>query len=295
MYGARDAPPWMNMTMFHRLLGLIAVAAQAALISSLAFAQAAKPPDTGSPEVTQSCPGLVAANRPRILPASFDVAALDADHVRITYVGHATFLIESPQLVRIATDYNDFVRPPVVPDIATMNHAHETHYTDHPDPAIKYVLRGWGPSETEPANWDVKYKDVRVRNVPTNIRNWAGGTERYGNSIFIFEMANLCIAHLGHLHHTLTQQQLDEIGRPDVVMAPVDGNLTLDLDGMMEVLTALKPQIIIPMHFFNEYTLARFLDRARQLWPVEQADIPSFVVSKATLPASPKVLVLPGH
>jgi hypothetical protein len=84
----------MNMTMFHRLLGLIAVAAQAALISSLAFAQAAKPPDTGSPEVTQSCPGLVATNRPRILPASFDVAALDADHVRITYVGHATFLIE---------------------------------------------------------------------------------------------------------------------------------------------------------------------------------------------------------
>ena len=103
---------------------------------------------------------------------------------------------------------------------------------------------------------------MRVRNVPTNIRNWAGGTERYGNSIFIFEMANLCIAHLGHLHHTLTQQQLDEIGRPDVVMAPVDGNLTLDLDGMMEVLTALKPQIIIPMHFFNQYS-PRPLPRAR--------------------------------
>ena len=66
---------------------------------------------------------------------------------------------------------------------------------------------------------------MRVRNVPTNIRNWTGGTERYGNSIFIFEIANMCIAHLGHLHHTLTQQQLDEIGRVDVVMAPVDGNL----------------------------------------------------------------------
>ena len=102
-----------------------------------------------------------------------------------------------------------------------------------------------------------------MRNVPTNIRDCDGGTERYGNSIFIFEIANLCIAHLGHLHHTLTQQQLNEIGRVDVVMAPVDGNLTLDLDGMMEVLTALKPPIIIPMHFFNQYTLDRFLDRAR--------------------------------
>jgi L-ascorbate metabolism protein UlaG (beta-lactamase superfamily) len=276
--------------MFRRLIGLIAIAVQTAFIFSMALAQEARPPAAASPEMTQVCPGLVAANEPRIIPA-----ALNPDQVRITYVGHATFLIESPELVRIATDYNDYVRPPVLPDIATMNHAHDTHYTDNPDPAIKYVLRGWGPSENEPANWDVKYKDVRVRNVPTNIRNWAGGTERYGNSIFIFEIANLCIAHLGHLHHTLTQQQLDEIGRVDIVMAPVDGNLTLDLDGMMDVLSALKAQIIVPMHFFNPYTLQRFLDRAAQNWPVERAEIPSFVVSKTTLPDKPKVLVLPGH
>ena len=70
-------------------------------------------------------------------------------------------------------------------------------------------------------------------------------------------------------------------------MAPVDGNYTLDLDGMMEVLTALKAQMIIPMHFFSTYTLDRFLERARQQWPVERAEIPSVVVSKTTLPASP--------
>ncbi len=214
--------------------------------------------------------------------------------MRITFIGHATFLIESPELVRIATDYNDYVRPPVLPDIITMNHAHDTHYTDHPDPAIKHVLRGWGPTPEQPAIWDLKYRDVRVRNVPTNIRDWNGGTERYGNSIFIFEIANLCIAHLGHLHHTLTQQQLNEIGRIDVVLAPVDGNYTLDLDGMMEVLTALKPQLIIPMHFFGWYTLDRFVARAQQQWPVERAEVPSVVVSKTTLPATPKVLVLPG-
>jgi len=156
-------------------------------------------------------------------------------------------------------------------------------------------LRGWGPSPSEPAVYDLTYRDVRVRNVPTNIRNWAGGTERYGNSIFIFEIANMCIAHLGHLHHTLTQQQLNEIGRVDVVLAPVDGNLTLDLDGMMEVLAALKAPLIIPMHYFNQFTLARFVNRARQQWDVEQAEIPSLVLSKSTLPTSPKVLVLPGH
>jgi L-ascorbate metabolism protein UlaG (beta-lactamase superfamily) len=105
----------------------------------------------------------------------------------------------------------------------------------------------------------------------------------------------MCIAHLSHLHHTLTQQQLDEIGRVDVVMAPVDGSYTLDLDGMMDVLTALKAPLIIPMHYFSPYILERFLDRARKVWDVQTADVPSTVISKTTLPKSPEVLVLPGH
>jgi L-ascorbate metabolism protein UlaG (beta-lactamase superfamily) len=274
---------------------VVALTLAAAALTGAAHAQSPNNPPAAKPEVMENCPGLVAHNPLPLVAAAFQRAALDADQVRITFVGHATFLIESPQLVRIATDYNDYVRPPVLPDIATMNHAHDTHYTDHPDPAIKYVLRGWGETPDKPRLYDMQYRDVHVRNVPTNIRNWSGGTERYGNSIFVFETANLCIAHLGHLHHTLTQQQLNEIGRPDVVMAPVDGNLTLDLDGMMEVLAALKPSLIIPMHFFNPFTLARFLDRASRQWEIERAEIPSLVVSKTTLPPHPKVLVLPGH
>jgi L-ascorbate metabolism protein UlaG (beta-lactamase superfamily) len=251
-------------------------------------------PLPGKPEMMEKCPGLVAARPPFATPAAFSLAALERDQVRVTYVGHSTFLLESPQLVRIATDYNDYVKPSVLPDIATMNHAHTTHYTLSPDPAIKYVLRGWSEDQ-KPARVDVQYKDVRVRNVPTNIRDYDGGTERHGNSIFIFEVANLCIAHLGHLHHTLTQQQLNEIGRIDIVLVPVDGSFTLDLDGMVEVLHALKAPLMIPMHYFSSYTLELFLQRVRREWDVETAEIPSMVVSKATLPAKPKVLVLPGH
>jgi L-ascorbate metabolism protein UlaG (beta-lactamase superfamily) len=274
---------------------MLAALAAALLLAGVGRAAAQTPADPAKPEMTENCPGLVAQDQPRLMPAALRLSALASDQVRITYAGHATFLIESPQLVRIATDYNDYVRPPALPDIITMNHAHDTHFTDHPDPAIKYVLRGWGPSESEPARHDVTFKDVRVRNVPTNIRNWNGGTERNGNSIFVFEIANMCIAHLGHLHHTLNQQQLNEIGRIDAVMAPVDGNLTLDLDGMVEVLHALKAPLIIPMHFFSGFTLARFLDRVAQDWEVERSPIPSVVISKTTLPTKPKVLVLPGH
>jgi L-ascorbate metabolism protein UlaG (beta-lactamase superfamily) len=273
---------------------VIALAAFCMLASSplAAFERVQAP--AAKPEMVENCPGLVASSVPRAVPAALRLA-LNSDQVRITYVGHSTFLIESPQLVRIATDYNDYVRPPVLPDIVTMNHAHTSHFTDFPDPAIKHVLRGWGPSPDQPARHDVTVRDVRVRNVPTNIRDWRGGTERHGNSIFIFETANMCLAHLGHLHHTLNQQQLNEIGRVDVVFVPVDGSMTLDLEGMMEVLQALKAPLMIPMHFFSTYTLHRFLERARQNWTVEMSEVPSLVVSKTSLPATPKVMVLPGH
>ena len=278
--------------MFETWLKAAAASALFAALSQASAQGAASP--AAKPEITQSCPGLVASRLPFAEPAAFRVATLNADQVRISYIGHATFLIESPQLVRIATDYNDYVRPPILPDIATMNHAHATHYSLSPDPSIKYVLRGWAEDE-KPARIDLTYKDVRVRNVPTNIRTWDGGTERHGNSIFLFEVANLCIAHLGHLHHTLTQQQLNEIGRIDVVMVPVDGNYTLDLDGMIEVLHALKAPLMIPMHYFSSDTLNRFLDRVRQEWEVEIAPLPSMLVSKTSLPEKPKVVVLPGH
>jgi hypothetical protein len=52
---------------------------------------------------------------------------------------------------------------------------------------------------------------------------------------------------------------------------------------------------MIPMHYFSAYTLDRFLGRVRQDWDVEVADVAAVVVSKATLPAKPKVLVLPGR
>jgi L-ascorbate metabolism protein UlaG (beta-lactamase superfamily) len=215
--------------------------------------------------------------------------------VKVSYAGHSTFLIESQQGVRIATDYNDYVRPAQLPDIATMNHAHDSHFTNYPDPRIPHALRGWGPSPQQPARHDLQVRDVRVRNVPTNIRSWNGGTELHGNSIFVFETANMCIGHLGHLHHTLNQQQLNELGRLDILFVPVDGNLTLDLEGMFEVLTAIKAPLMVPMHYFSAFTLHQFLNRARQNWTVDMSTTPSFVMSKTTLPAQPKVLVLPGR
>jgi L-ascorbate metabolism protein UlaG (beta-lactamase superfamily) len=260
-------------------ISALAAALGAAL---LAFA----PPALG---VEEGCPGIVARRALPIVPA-----ALAKDEVRLTFVGHATFLIESAGGVKVATDYNDHVRPDVTPDIITMNRAHSTHYSQAPDPNIRAILRGWNPNGG-PARHDVQLGDVRIRNVATNIRDWSGGTERDGNSIFVFEVADLCIAHLGHLHHTLTPEHLKQLGRIDVALVPVDGSYTLDIDGMMEVLSALSPRVVIPMHFFGSSTLARFLSRVEERFEVTRSASPSLVLSRDTLPARPRVVAMPGH
>jgi hypothetical protein len=89
----------------------------------------------------ESCPGLIASR-----DTLFSRAALRQDEVSLTFVGHATFLIETPDGVRIATDYSDGTRPPVTPDVATMNKAYSTHFSSSPDPGIEHVLKGWNPA-----------------------------------------------------------------------------------------------------------------------------------------------------
>src|SRR5262249_18471193 len=86
-----------------------------------------------------------------------------------------------------------------------------------------------------------------------------------GNSIFVFGVADLCIAHLGHLHHTLTPTHLAGLGAIDVVMVPVDGTYTLNQEEMVEVLRQIGPKLVIPMHIFSQASLERFLVSRRVL------------------------------
>jgi hypothetical protein len=83
-----------------------------------------------SPQFAYAC-GVI-AQAPRLMRASL-LAEADAA-LTITFLGHASFLIETPGHVTAVTDYNGVNIPADPPDIATMNHAHSTHNTDHPDP-----------------------------------------------------------------------------------------------------------------------------------------------------------------
>jgi L-ascorbate metabolism protein UlaG (beta-lactamase superfamily) len=263
------------------------VAALAAVAAAPAFAQV-------EPE---RCPRFVAGYEAKLIPAAYEVAQLEEGEVRLSFLGHASFLIESPLGVTIVTDYSDATRPPLVPTIVTMNRAHISHWSLNPDPGIRYVLRGWR-DDGVPARHDVTVDDVWIRNVTTNVRGGFGVSaelQRDMNSIFVFEVSGLCIAHLGHLHHTLTKDHLDALGRIDVVLAPVDGGYTLNVEDMIEVLKQINAPLVIPMHYFSSATLSRFVSRLGEHFAVETSPIPVVTLSRATLPRAPTVLVLPGY
>ena len=79
-------------------------------------------------------------------PAWTDPVAEDS--VRITYVDHSVYVIQTEGGLSVATDYNGYLGPvDFVPDVATMNHAHSSHWTSNPDSRIPHVLRGWGDGE----------------------------------------------------------------------------------------------------------------------------------------------------
>ncbi|MCK0209200.1 MBL fold metallo-hydrolase [Starkeya koreensis] len=282
--------------MIRSIVASTAHALATGLALALAMPLAALPVATPAAAQADRCPKLVAKSPfiappgPRIVPAAY----VGERQVGLTYIGHSTFLIETAGGVTVATDYNDYVRPSVVPRVATMNRAHSTHYSLNPDPGIEYVLKGWR-EDRDPVRYDLDVGDLWIGNLPTNIRDYQGGTIRNGNSIFVFRAADICIAHLGHLHHTLTEEDLGALGRIDVVLAPVDGSYTLDVDGMVEVLKALEAPLVIPMHYFNEGTLNRFLDRfASSQYTIERRESPELVLSRETLPMKPTVIVLPG-
>jgi L-ascorbate metabolism protein UlaG (beta-lactamase superfamily) len=264
---------------------------------ALAAALALLAPAAAQASVCQSLAQELPGARLVRLAALDGAAAIPAQaqrfegEVTIRFIGHATYLLETGDGVTIATDYAGWSGAGI-PRVVTMNHAHETHWTPFPDERIEHVFRGWNP-EGGKAEHHRRIGDVLVRNVPTDIRSWDGGVEPFGNSIFIFEIGDLCVGHLGHLHHELTPEHYAAIGRLDVVMAAVDGGVTLNLPDMIALLKRVRASVVLPMHYWASGTLQTFLDGMSDDFRVVRAETPTIRLTPRTLPRIPSVYVLP--
>jgi L-ascorbate metabolism protein UlaG (beta-lactamase superfamily) len=274
------------------MLRLTAAILLALILWPLAATAQEEPPPSRCVAIAEALPSVTYANftAPKT-QAPLLAEAVAGDDVTITYAGHSTYIIETPAGVRIATDFSGFYGADPLPRVVTMNKAHRTHYSDIPDPRIEHVLRGWNP-DGGPARHALVVDDVYIRNVPTDIRN-GGDLGKDGNSIFIFEVAGLCIGHLGHLHHRLEDAHYGAIGRLDVLMVPIDGGMTLSIEAMTEITTRLYSSMILPMHRHST-PIGEFTGRMGDDFAVEFRSGRSLTVSLKTLPARPTIVILEG-
>lgn len=260
------------------------------------FAQAKRPQISQCQLIAEALPAVQFASfRPRAPKAASPVTPVQLqEDVVITFVGHSTFQIDTPGGVSIATDFNGWLRTSRTPDVVTMNKAHSSHYTLNPDPGIGAVLRGWNEGAPgEPVKHQLTVGDTYIRNVSTDIRSWGGSFEPNGNSIFIFEVAGLCIGHLGHLHHELTDAHYGEIGRLDIVMVPVDGGLTMGAQSMSKTIERLRSSLVLPMHRRGPI-IDSFLGMFDDTFDKQISPHKGVTVSIRTLPKKPLILVLEG-
>lgn len=265
------------------------------LLSLFLAAAVARAQDGEAARIPSTCLAIAQNINGPDLPvhfASLSVPAQASEYdVAISYQGHSTYLIESPDGIKIATDFAGWLADPVTPDAVTMNQAHSSHYTDYPDPKIKHVLRGWGENGAI-AEHHMMVGDVLIRNVTTDLHRF--GFVPDGNSIFIFEAAGLCIGHLGHLHHRLSDDQYAKIGRLDVVMIAVDGGITMTHVSAKEILERMRSSVILPMHVRAVGALPRFLNYLGDGYPVQRMRENRLVLNLRNLPKQPTVMLLPG-
>jgi|WetSurMetagenome_2_1015567.scaffolds.fasta_scaffold01539_10 L-ascorbate metabolism protein UlaG (beta-lactamase superfamily) len=164
----------------------------------------------------------------------------------ISYLGHSCFKLQDklgPEGVTLVTD--PFGKdlglkvPNFEADIVTVSHQH----FDHNNSA---ALRGEPFVIDTPGEYDVK--GVMVQGIETFHDN-KNGAERGENIVYRIEMDDLTLVHLGDLGHILTDEQLEQLDKIDVLFIPVGGKFTLDAKLAVEVIGQLEPRIVIPMHY----------------------------------------------
>ena len=182
--------------------------------------------------------------------------------VDIEYIGHASFVIESPGGVRIVIDpFNSnrwlgFRYPDVEADVVLVTHPHYDH-------DASYYWSDSVPVFREPGEYQVG--DVRLVGVEGKHAGPYGKDFEQKNTIWLVEAGGVRIAHLGD-NGPLTAKNTRELGQVDVLMIPADGDdHILKPEEIAAAREALASPLVVPMH----YRLEGFLDLPRSLGPID--------------------------
>ncbi len=175
-----------------------------------------------------------------------------------TCIGHAKFLIELDNGMRIVTDPYDatcgYPVTPVPADAVLVSHGHHDHSAVETIPGSPRVIDKAGAYDLEDG--------VSILAIEA-FHDDAEGAKRGKTLLFAIRAEGLNVLHLGDLGHLPTPEQCDALGQADVLMIPVGGFFTIDAPTAREAAELLRARVILPMHYKT---------KANADWPIAPAE-----------------------
>ncbi|MCX6001483.1 MAG: MBL fold metallo-hydrolase [Chloroflexi bacterium] len=211
--------------------------------------------------------------------------------MKIEWFGHSCFLLTSASGMKLLMDpfkaesYLNY--PPVraTADIVTVSHEHNDH---------NYLVDITGKPEILRGKLDKKFNGIHVKGLSA-FHDDVRGKERGINTIFCVNMDDINICHLGDLGHVLTGGEISQIGKVDVLLIPVGGVFTIDVDQAGKIVSELKPGITIPMHYKTEK--CQFLqwssdDFIKGKKGVKKTGSSEIEIKATDIPAEPEIIIM---
>ena len=206
----------------------------------------------------------------------------------ISWLGHSCFRIRGSHVIVITDPYSPdlgYSLGKPTARIVTVSHQHPGH---------SYVEGiGGGPRlVSRPGEYEIN--GVLIIGIAT-FHDADKGEKRGKNTVYLIEVDEVSICHLGDLGHVLTAQQVEEIGNVDVLLLPVGGVSTINASMAAEVVRQLEPKVVVPMHY-KTLALSRDLESVEGFLKevgVKQVEPQSKLsLTKSSLPLSTQVSLL---
>ena len=214
--------------------------------------------------------------------------------MKITWLGHASFLVESKDGTRLVTDpfeagsYDGAVGYAPInthADVVTVSHEHADHNAVDTVSGEPEVVRD--PSERI-------VKGIPIKGIAT-FHDESKGQDRGRNNIYVMEVDGVKVGHLGDLGHVLSPEETSELGSVDVLLAPVGGYYTIGPEEAKKTAEALGAHIIIPMHYKTDalgFPIQPVDDFLKLMERVERAESTSVEIEAKDFDETAKVVVL---
>jgi L-ascorbate metabolism protein UlaG (beta-lactamase superfamily) len=206
----------------------------------------------------------------------------------ITWLGHSCFKLKGNHATVITDPYSPEIGYSLGKNtarIVTVSHQHPGH---------SYAKGIGGEPKVLERPGEYEIGGVLIIGIAT-FHDKEKGEERGKNTVYLLEIDEITICHLGDLGHVLTGEQVEEIDDVDVLLLPVGGVATINAATAAEVVRLIEPKIVIPMHYQTPALkmeldpVERFLKEigAKQVEPLAK-----LTVSKSSLPLTTQVVLL---